>query len=199
MKKTSLLLGKLFLGAAVLSLSLVSCKQEPKQEDPKEMAEDSNEEKFEDMPNDSLEDDSSYLVAAAEINRAEVELSKLAQKKSTNADVKALAKMMETAHTKAESDVKALAGKKNITIPVALTEDKQEEYNKLNEKTGNDFDKAFADDLVDGHEKAVSKIEKAAEKAKDPDIKMWAANMLPALKEHLASAKALKEKTDALK
>lgn len=199
MKKTSLFVSKLFLGAAVLSLSLASCKQEPKQEDPQEVAEDANEEKFEDMANDSLVKDSDYVVLAAATNRAEIELAKLAQTKSTNADVKALAKELEAAHTTSEKGVKDLAAKKNITIPATLSEDGQEEYADLNEKSGVDFDKAYADAMVDGHEKYINKVEKAAEKAEDPDIKMWAANTLPALRAHLDKAKALKAKTDALK
>lgn len=199
MKKTSLLLSKLFMGAAVLSLTLASCKQEPKQEDPKEVAEEANEETFEDMPNDSLEDDSEYLVKAAEVDMKEIELGKLAQTKSTNADVKAFAKMLVDDHTKASADTKALASKKNITLPAAATDKTQDAYKELNEKSGADFDKAFADKMVEGHEKTIEKIEKASEKAKDPDIRMWAANTLPTLRKHLEAAKALKVKTDALK
>jgi putative membrane protein len=199
MKKTTIALGKLFMGAAVLSLSLASCKQEPKAEDPQEVAEEANEEKFEDMPNDSLEDDSDYLVKAVAVDQKEIAVSKLALTKSTNADVKAFAKMMEAAHTKSEADVKALAAKKNITVPAALTDKAEDKYADLNDKSGVDFDKAFADAMVDGHEKFIEKVEKAAEKAKDPDIKLWAANSLPTLREHLEHAKALKAKTDALK
>lgn len=199
MKKTSIMLGKLFMSAAVLSLSLASCKQEPKAEDPQEVAEEANEEKFDNMPNDSLEDDSDYLVKAVAVDQKQVALAKLAQTKSTNADVKAFAKMIEAAHAKSEADVKALAAKKNITVPAALTDKAEDKYADLNDKTGSDFDKAYADALVDGHQKYIEKVEKAAEKAKDPDIKLWAANSLPTLREHLEQAKSLKAKTDMLK
>nr|WP_322624351.1 DUF4142 domain-containing protein [uncultured Flavobacterium sp.] len=199
MKKTSILVSKLFVGAALFSLSLTSCKQEPKQEDPQEVAEEANEEKFDNMPNDSLEDDSDYLVKTVAVDQKEIALAKLAQTKSTNPDVKAFAKMMEAAHAKSETEVKALAAKKNITVPAALTDKAEDKYADLNEKSGVDFDKAYADAMVDGHEKFISKIEKAAENAKDPDIKMWAANTLPTLREHLEHAKTLKTKTDALK
>lgn len=199
MKKTSVLLSKLFMGAAVLSLTLVSCKQEPKQEDPKEVAEEANEEKFEDTANDSLADDSDYLIKATEVDMKEIELGKLAQTKSTNADVKAFGKMLVDEHTKASAETKALAAKKNITLPATATDKVQDAYKELNEKTGVDFDKAFADKMVDGHEKTIEKIEEAAEKAKDPDVRMWAANTLPTLRKHLEEAKALKVKTDALK
>ena len=53
--------------------------------------------------------------------------------------------------------------------------------------------------MVEGHEKAIEKIEKASEKANDADIRMWAANMLPTLRTHLDHAKQVKEKVDAVK
>lgn len=191
---------KTFLGAAVFTLSLgtVSCKKENKEEDTKEVAEDANEAKFDDV-NDDKEDDSEYLVSAAEVDMKEIELGKLAQQKSTNADVQALGKMMVAQHEKASAETKALAAKKNITLPAALTEKGQDAYKDLNDKTGHDFDKAYADKMVEGHEKMIEKMEKASEKATDADIRMWAANMLPTLRTHLEHAKMTREKVDAVK
>ena len=200
MKKSNLF-SKMLLGAAVVTMSfgMGSCKNEPKAEDPKEVAEDANEENLDTEATDSLEDDSQYLVDAAEVDLKEINLGKLAQTKSTNADVKALGKMMVDAHTKASEVTKALAAKKGITLPASITEDGQDDYKDLNDKTGADFDKAYTDAMVDGHEKTIKKIEKASEKAKDPDVRMWAANMLPELNKHLEHSKMAKEKVDAIK
>ena len=194
MKKTTLLKSAL-LSVAIGSMSLTatSCKQEPKAEDTKEVAEDQNEAKFDDT-NEAKEDDSQYLVAAAEVDMAEIELSKLAETKSTDADVKSLAKMMIDAHTKASAALKELADKKQISLPAALTEDGKEKYEDLNKKSGKDFDQKFADLMVDGHKDAISKLEKASEKATDPEIKTWATNMLPTLQAHLQHAETLKDK-----
>ncbi len=199
MKRTSLF-SKALLGAAVVTLSfgMQSCKNEPKQEDPKEVAEDENEAKFDDV-DENKEKDSDYLVAAAEVDMKEIELGKLAQTKSTNADVKALGKMMVDAHTKASAELKAFAATKNVTLPASLTEKGQEAYKDLNDKSGHDFDKAYADKMVEGHEKMIEKMQKASEKAEEADVRMWAANMIPVLTAHLEHAKATKEKVDALK
>ena len=198
MKKVTIL-GKALMATAVVAMSLgtVSCKDEKKAEDPKEVAEDQNEAKFDDV-NDDKEDDADYLVAAAEVDMKEIELGKLAQK-STNADVKALGQMMVDAHTKAAEATKALAAKKNISLPTSLTDKGDEAFKDLNDKTGHDFDKAYADKMVDGHEKMISKMEKASEKAADEEIRMWAANMLPELRKHLEHSKMTKEKVDAVK
>lgn len=191
---------KTLMGAAVVAMSLgaVSCKDENKDGDTKEVAEDQNEAKFDDT-NDAKEDDSEYLVAAAEVDMKEIELGNLAQK-SANADIKALGKMMVDEHMKSSAETKALATKKNITLPAALTEKGQEAVADLtDEKAGRDFDKKYADMMVDGHEKTIEKMEKASEDAADADIRMWAANMLPTLRKHLDHAKMVKEKIDAQK
>lgn len=199
MKRRSIF-SKALLGAAVLTLSfgMQSCKSETKQEDPKEVAEDENEAKFDNV-DEAKEDDSEFLVDAAEVDMAEIQLGKLAQQKSTNADVKALGKMMVEQHEKAAAALKATAAKKNITLPTSLTEDGQKEFKDLNDKSGHDFDKKYADMMIDGHEKLIKRMEKASEKAEDADIRMWAANMLPTLRTHLEHAKMVKEKVDAIK
>ncbi|KGO87632.1 membrane protein [Flavobacterium rivuli WB 3.3-2 = DSM 21788] len=200
MKKSSLF-SKAILGAAVVTMSfgMGSCKNEPKAEDPKEVAEDANEQNLDTEATDSLEDDSQYLVDAAEVDLKEIELGKLAETKSTNADIKALAKMMIDAHTKASAATKDLAAKKGITLPAALTDKGEDARKDLNDKTGADFDKAYAKAMVDGHEKTIKEIEKASEKAKDPDVRTWAAQMLPELRKHLEHSKMAKDKVDAVK
>lgn len=192
--KKLLLAGKVILGAGLIIIFLNSCKNEPKQEDPKEVAEDSNEAKFDSI--DDKKDDSEFLVDIAEVNLAEIEIGKLAQTKSTNIEVKKFGKMLVDEHTKSASEVSALAKAKNFTLPTSLTEEGQEEYNKLNEKSGVDFDKKFADMMIDGHEKAIDKLKKASEDAKDEDVKVWASNNIAGLTAHLEHAKMLKQNLD---
>lgn len=197
MKRTTIL-GKTLLALAVVGLSFgtVSCKDEKKPEDPKEVAEDQNEIKFDE--NRDKEKDSEHLVDLASIDMKEVELSKLAQK-SADADVKAFAKMMVDDHTKVSNELKSLAQRKNITLPTSLPEKGQEAFDDLNKKTGRDFDKKYAEMMVDGHEKAIDKLEKIAENGNDQEIRQWASNSLPTFRTHLEHAKVLKDKIDAKK
>ncbi|SHL27784.1 DUF4142 domain-containing protein [Flavobacterium chilense] len=195
--KKIVLAGKAILGAGLLIIFLNSCKNETKQEDPKEVAEDSNEAKFDSVAD--KKDDSEFLVDIAEVNLAEIEIGKLAQTKSTNAEVKKFGKMLVDEHTKSASEVSALAKAKNFTLPTSLTEEGQDEYKKLNEKSGLDFDKKFADMMIDGHEKAIDKLKKATEDAKDQDVKLWASNNIAPLTAHLEHAKLLKQDLDKKK
>jgi len=184
---------------AIIGLStfaVTSCNSN-KPEDTADVAEDQNEERFDDRKS---EKDAEFLVEAAGINMKEIKLGELAQERGTTADVKDLAKMMIKEHTQATQDLQKLADSKSIVLPTALTEDGQDAWDKLNEqKTGKDFDKEYCDMMVDGHEKAIRKFEDAASDAKDMDIRNWASSMLPALNGHLEHAKMCKEKCKDMK
>jgi putative membrane protein len=71
------------------------------------------------------EKDIQFLVSVVRINLEEIKLGQLAQQKGNLADVKDLGKMMVDDHTKAQSDLTALAMKKSITIPTTLDSNAQ--------------------------------------------------------------------------
>jgi putative membrane protein len=135
--------------------------------------------------------DASFLSEAAYGGMKEVEGGKIAQQKGTSKDIKDLGSMMVTDHSAMNEKVKALAAKKNIQLPTAVAKD---DLDKLNDKTGADFDKAYADDMVDDHEKDIKKFEDEANNGKDPDIKALASEALPKLRHHLEMAKTAKAK-----
>lgn len=189
-------LGKLFLATFALSATMMvfSCKQEPKAEDTKESAEELNDAA---TANDSVgnakEHDSDYLIAAAETDMMEIELGKLALSKTANAKTKELANMMIDQHTKASAKLKPFAETKQIILPSGLTDKGKEHYEDLNKKSGKDFDEAYADMMVKGHEDAIAKMKDASEDAEDAEIRKWAADMLPTLNTHLEHSKMLQD------
>jgi putative membrane protein len=187
----------LFVIAAIAAgFGVQSCNNSPKTEDSKEVAEESNEEKFDKK---AQEKDAQFLVDAAEINLEEIQLGQLAQSTSKNAEVIALGKMMEEAHTKAWKELEGLAAKKQVSIPTVSTEKGQDHYKKLSEKTGNDFDKEYCDMMVKGHKDAIDKFEKASKDCEDADIKAWASSMLPELNKHLEHSKMCEDKVKDMK
>ncbi len=180
---------------SITFFSMTSCDNKAKTEDTKEVAEDKNEAKMEGTNNEA---DAQFLVNVAEINQEEISLGKLAQQKGSMADVKDLGKMMVEAHTKGMKDLSELAMKKSISLPEAKTDDVNEAYKEMNEKSGKKFDEKYCEKMVDGHKDAISKFEKASTDAVDPDIKMMATNMLPDLRKHLEMAEMCKKKCEAM-
>ena len=146
------------------------------------------------------ERDERFMVDAAEINMEEVRLGQLAQQKGTHADVKALGKMMEDAHTQGLADVAALAGKKSIAIPSDPTDNVQNAYDRLNEKAaGLEFDRAYCNKMVEAHKEAINKFESAVKECSDSDIVGWANGALPGLRTHLSHAEACEAKLKDMK
>jgi putative membrane protein len=198
MKNSRKLKSALFIIAliSITSFGMTSCDNKAKTEDTKEVAEDKNDAKMDGMKNEA---DAQFLVNVAEINQEEISLGKLAQEKGSMADVKDLGKMMVEAHTKAMTNLSELAMQKSISLPEAKTDDVNDAYKEMNEKSGKKFDEKYCEKMVDGHKDAISKFEKASNDAVDPDIKAMAANMLPELHKHLEMAEMCKKKCEAMK
>lgn len=131
------------------------------------------------------DDDNDFAVKAANGGIFEMEAARLAQQKAQNSDVKAFAAMMMDDHMKANEELKALAAKKNITIPARLGDDEQKEIDELAKLTGAEFDKKYVDLMVEDHEKDVKLFKDATDDADDADLKAFAAKTLPTLQKHL--------------
>jgi len=170
--------------AIALSLCIISCKAHEIYS--KDHSEELNEEKF-DRPKDQK--DAQFLVNAADIFMEELSLAKLAQQNGTTSPIKELGRTMELTHQNSFDELKALAKRNNITIPTTITDQGDESYRLLNEKTGDEFDETYANLMVEKHETAIVIFEKAADKAKDNHIETWANEMLVVLRKCLVEAK----------
>jgi putative membrane protein len=137
------------------------------------------------------EDDSKFAVKAASGGMMEVQLGELAQQKASSQRVKDFGAMMVRDHSKANDELKSLAGMKNITLPPAPGEDHMDHIKKLSKKNGREFDKDYMKMMVDDHEDDIDAFEKASKDCKDADIKGFANKTLPVLHTHLDSAKAI--------
>ncbi|BDC50004.1 hypothetical protein F183_A23200 [Bryobacterales bacterium F-183] len=135
------------------------------------------------------DNDKEFVMKALKGGMKEVQMGQLGQKRATNPEVKALAKTIIEDHSTANRELKALAKKKGITVPP----DKQMVVpdEGMSARTGNEFDRAFAQAMVDDHKADIAEFEKAAQSATDPDIKSWAAGKLPTLRAHLEKAQML--------
>jgi putative membrane protein len=142
------------------------------------------------------EEDSKFAVSAASGGMTEVQLGELAQQKASSQRVKDFGAMMVRDHTKANDELKSLAGMKNITLPPAPGEDHMDHIKDLSKKSGKEFDRDYMKMMVDDHQKDISEFEKCSNNAADPDLKAFASKTLPILRMHLDSAKAV---NDALK
>jgi putative membrane protein len=130
-------------------------------------------------------DDADFATKAGDGGMAEVAYAKLALQKATSAKVKEFAQAMITDHTKANTELMAVAQTKNITLPAAPSAEHQKMATDAAAKSGAEFDKQYVNDMVADHKEDVSLFEKASTDCKDPELKAFAAKTLPTLKMHL--------------
>jgi len=137
-----------------------------------------------------------FVTQASSSNMFEVAAGNLAQQKSTNADVKAFGNHMVTDHSQVGAEMATLANKKGWTVPANMQPAEQSNYNTLASLQGTAFDKQFAAMMVASHQQAISLFERASSRdgVPDSDLRGFASNKLPALREHLQGAQQLQTK-----
>src|SRR3546814_3376012 len=57
-------------------------------------------------------------------------------------------------------------------------------YENFSEKTGDDFDKEYIDQMVKDHRDVIDDFEEEAREGNDPEIKSWASGKLTTLRHH---------------
>jgi len=125
-------------------------------------------------------------------NMAEVEMGKLAQSKSQNAEVKAFAQKMIDDHGKALTEVQTLAQSKGVTLPTELDAKHKAMSDRLSKLSGDSFDKTYVKQGgVGAHKETLTKLQAASKGAKDPEVKAQVDKTIPVVQEHLKHAEQL--------
>ena len=164
---------------------------EDKDEDSNEAAEEANDEKFED---NDLENDADFVAQTVAANYAEIQFAQLASQRSNSAEVKAVAKQLVADHTKVLNELKALAQKKAISIPVEAEDKDKRKIERFYDEAGKDFNKKWTKEMIDKHEKSIDRFEKRSEKTEDAELKAFTNKTLPHLRMHLDKLNAVHEK-----
>jgi putative membrane protein len=161
--------------------------------------------------------DRSFVDDLTYAGNAEVELGRVAAMRAASPAVKKFGQMMVDDHTKAGKELAEIASMYNVTQPSGLDEKHRDLENRLAKMNGPDFDKAYMDAMIDGHQNVVDTLESRVDEVnrsatltgkqeKDTNVKpetsensitaslnAFAANALPVVKGHLDQAKAIKD------
>ena len=193
----------MFGAAAIAALSLAACGQKADETKgaatPAEQAAtpDANPAATVPTPSDETKADV-FAMKAADSDMFEIAAAKLAATRSTNPSVKKFAAMMEKAHTATSAELKSAiaASGATITLPTMLSEDMQGKIDDLTKADAKDFDKKYADDMVDAHQAALNLLQRYAQDGDTAAIKAFAAATAPKVQEHLNMAEGLKKGFD---
>jgi putative membrane protein len=140
--------------------------------------------------------DTNFVTEAAQGGLMEVELGKVAAQKASSSQVKEFGQRMQKDHTKANEALKQIATTKGIKVPTALDRKHKSTVDQLSKKSGAEFDREYMKAMVDDHKEDVEKFQREADKGDDADLKKFASEHLPILKEHLELAQTVRQQVD---
>jgi putative membrane protein len=130
-------------------------------------------------------------------NQVDIDAGKLAQSKSTNADVKSFAALMVTDHTGVNKSAADLAAKLKVTpednaTSQSLKSGGEKNVANLERLSGRAFDKAYVDHEVAYHQQVIDAIDKTLiPGASNAELKALLVKVRPAFVAHLEHAKHL--------
>src|SRR5205814_4448488 len=126
--------------------------------------------------------DKAFMMNAAKGGMMEVEWGKLAAQNGQNADVKKFGNRMATDHSKANSELMALAKEEGVSLPAAKSPGKWKS------------DKDYMDMMVKDHQADLAEFQKEAQSGTDPDLKALAAKGAKMVSTHLKLAQETQSK-----
>jgi putative membrane protein len=135
--------------------------------------------------------DEQFAHNAAQGGMAEVKLGQLAQDRGSSDAVKSLAQRMVAQHSRANDQLKQVAAQSSISLPSDISARDQSTYEKLAKLSGRDFDRAYARDMVNDHVADLAEFQKEANAGRNAEIKDFALQSLPMLREHLNQAREM--------
>lgn len=116
---------------------------------------------------------------------AEVNMAQLGTQKAQDPQLKDVSMKLVRDHSKLDEQVKELAEKKGVSLSTEIDSKHQGMIDHISGLSGEEFDKAYAMHMVQGHKKSIAKFEQAA-RSDDSDISRFAKSTLPTLRKHLA-------------
>lgn len=126
-------------------------------------------------------------------NMYELQAAEIAQAKSTNADVKALAAMIRTDHTRAGEKLSATAptAAPNVAVPTTLDQRRQGLIDNLNAASAGDFDKVYLEQQVAAHNETLTLLNGFSDNADAPTLAALARELVPTVTQHRDRAQQL--------
>lgn len=122
-----------------------------------------------------------FIREATLANTKEIVAGQLAVRKGHMASVRNYGSMMISDHTMAGDKLKRIVRRKGYMVPMV----KPAADPMLTSSRGNTFDRNYVTMMVADHKNAVALFDRASRDVRDPQVRMFAANTLPKLKEHL--------------
>lgn len=135
--------------------------------------------------------DQQFMLTAASVGTAEVDMAELAARQAGDPAVKAYGQRLAQAHTRINDELTELAERKHVKLIKAMDPANRTLYEELTHLNGAMFDREYLLAQVNIHRMGNSLYESEAQAGEDEDVKAFAAKNAPAGAEHLKLAQSL--------
>jgi putative membrane protein len=135
--------------------------------------------------------DRNFMREAAAGSIAEVRLGRLAVERGERPSVREFGQRMVADHSKANDRLRDLARNKGISLPNEMNEESLSLYRRLSRLHGAAFDSAYIQAMKDDHAKDIEAFRKEARNGRDSEVRAFADNTLPTLRDHSRMVDAL--------
>lgn len=137
--------------------------------------------------------DKHFMREALEGDMAEIQLAQLAQQKASSDQVKQFAQRMIDDHTKLDAQMKPMAQQFGVEAPAELSAKHKAVQSKLQNLSGEQFDRAYARAMVSDHREDDQAFLREGTNAKEPTLKNAVSQAEPIIADHLRMAQELEK------
>lgn len=141
----------------------------------------------------SQRQDKVFISQAIQENLGEIELAKLALKKSSNANVRQFAERMVSDHTRMNNQMELIAHRLEVDIPTEPGKDSRKQKKKLESLSEPQFDRSYAKTMVTNHKRDLREYQRESTSAQDPQLRAAAAQGAGIVRQHLSMAEKLRK------
>ncbi len=137
------------------------------------------------------EDKREFMGKAHSISMQQVELGKLAAEKGLTAQVREYGQQMADLYGNKLNELQEMSGQYGVTLPQQMEDDHAGRVQEMRDKTTEEFDRAYWDNVVDAHKDALDEFEdnmKDIEETDNTTFNLWARNTSKEIRAQMENA-----------
>jgi putative membrane protein len=134
-------------------------------------------------------DTAEVLGTLHEADQKEIQAGEIAQKNGKSKAVKDYGRMLVKDHTAADDKVAELAQRERVDLVASTPAPGPNDMGTM--ASGPDFDRKFAQEMLDDHRKALGVLTDARDTTTDPQLRRLLTDLIPTLEKHEAAAERI--------
>lgn len=137
--------------------------------------------------------DRQFILAAANDALFQVNAGQVVASGSTQKSIREYGEQMTTDHTQVGQELQKLAAARQVQLPTTLSDERQQQLDSLAMQTGAGLDTLYLNQIVELQERGVHMMELEGISGNDFELKQWASNRLPKVRQFEERAKAMRD------